>query len=69
MAVSKITQPNDEVGMKGQIGWPQRWCGKSHAACISHAMPMNRYEFSPRNKTGVTITGYSSSQSPNPPLR
>jgi hypothetical protein len=22
--VSKITQPNDDVGMNGQIGWPQR---------------------------------------------
>src|SRR5258708_4410395 len=23
---SKIMQPNDDVDMNGQIGWPYRWC-------------------------------------------
>jgi len=35
-------QPNDDVGMKGQIGLPQRWWTMSQQECISHATPMNR---------------------------
>jgi len=26
MRVSKIAHPNDDEGMKGQIGLPQKWC-------------------------------------------
>jgi 5-carboxyvanillate decarboxylase len=44
---SKIIQPQDEVGMKGQIGLPHKWCAKSQAACITHASPMKRYDRSP----------------------
>ncbi len=29
MTASKIMHPNDDVGMKGQIGLPQRWCTTS----------------------------------------
>ena len=42
VSVSRTTHPNDDVGMKGQIGCPQRWCGRFHAACVSQASPMNR---------------------------
>jgi hypothetical protein len=42
ITASKIMQPNDDVGMKGQIGLPQRWWTMSQQECISHATPMNR---------------------------
>ena len=42
ITASKIMQPNDDVGMKGQIGLPQRWWTMSQLECISHANPMNR---------------------------
>jgi len=42
ITASKIMQPNDDVGMKGQIGLPQRWWMMSQQECMSHASPMNR---------------------------
>ena len=42
MTASKIMHPNDDVGMKGQIGLPQRWWTMSQQECMSHATPMNR---------------------------
>jgi hypothetical protein len=44
MSVSKIMHPNEDVGMNGQMGLPQKWCTRSQAECMSHAIPMNRYE-------------------------
>jgi hypothetical protein len=38
MSESKIMHPKEEVRMSGQIGCPLRWCGRSQAACINHAM-------------------------------
>ena len=40
MTMSNTKQPNDELGMNGQTGLPQKWCGRSHAACVSQTMPM-----------------------------
>jgi hypothetical protein len=34
---SKIMHPKDDVGMKGQIGLPRRWCAMSQQECISQA--------------------------------
>jgi hypothetical protein len=55
ISVSKIMQPNDDVGMNGQIGLPQRWCAMSQPAWISHATPMNRYDRRPANAIGIEI--------------
>jgi hypothetical protein len=41
MITSKTKHPQEEVRMNGQIGLPYRWCARSLAACISHAIPMN----------------------------
>jgi hypothetical protein len=42
IAASQIMHPNDDVGMKGQIGLPQRWWTMSKQECISHASPIHR---------------------------
>ncbi len=47
MTASKIMHPQEEVGMNGQIGLPKKWCARSHGKCISHAIPMNRYDRRP----------------------
>jgi hypothetical protein len=41
ISVSKIMQPNDDVGMNAQIGLPQRWCAVSQrgAVCIVAILP------------------------------
>jgi hypothetical protein len=57
MRASKIMHPNDDVGMKGQIGLPQRWCTMSQEECISQASPMSRYDRRPSYATGVVIAG------------
>src|SRR4030095_1776429 len=57
ITASNIMQPNDDVGMKGQIGWPQRWWTMSQQECNSHATPMKRYDERPREATGVTTAG------------
>jgi len=66
---SKIMQPNEDVGMNGQMGLPQTWCTISQQECISQAMPMNEYDRKPINAIGVAMAGYNNSQTPNPPLR
>jgi hypothetical protein len=57
MRASKIMHPNDDVGMNGQIGLPQKWCTMSQQECISQASPMNRYDRRPRYTTGVAMAG------------
>src|SRR5262247_620220 len=64
---SKIIQPNEDVGMNGQMGLPQTWCAISQKECISQAMPMTRYDRKPTNANGVAMAGYNNSQTPNPP--
>jgi len=44
MSESNTKHPKDDVRKNGQIGFPQRWWGKSQAACISDATPMKRYD-------------------------
>jgi transcriptional regulator GlxA family with amidase domain len=41
MTASKTMQPQEEAGLNGQIGLPHKWCAKSQALCISHAIPMS----------------------------
>src|SRR5215813_11611098 len=57
MTASKIMQPNEDVGMNGQMGLPQTWCAISQEECISQAAPMNEYDRRPINAIGVTMAG------------
>jgi hypothetical protein len=43
----EVMQPQEEVGMNGNIGLPKKRRARSQAACISHAIPMNRYDRRP----------------------
>jgi hypothetical protein len=55
--LSKIAHPNDDVGMKGQMALPWKWCTTSQPACMSQAMPMNRYDWRPRYRNHVMAAG------------
>src|ERR1700682_118133 len=37
MRASKIMHPNDDAGIKGQIGLPQKWCTRSQQECVIQA--------------------------------
>src|SRR5262245_812652 len=52
---SKIMQPNEDVGMNGQMGLPHMWCAISQKECISQAMPMTRYDRKPTNANVVAM--------------
>jgi hypothetical protein len=68
LAFGQSKQPNDELGMNGQIGLPYRWWTRSQLACISHATPIQRCERSARYATPPASAVYASYQSPSPPL-
>ena len=44
---SQIAHPKEEVGTKGTIGFPYRWCMTSHPVWRSQPRPMKPYELSP----------------------
>ena len=41
MITSKSMHPQEELGMNGQIGLPQRWCARSQQACMFLFGPQN----------------------------